>query len=149
MSVNDVDPAAVDPREFARLVKDASSGELKQLMHSAARTPVLDKIFHDMPGVFRGDRAGALAAVIHWKVGDRPDGGVDTYELIIEDGVCVCSAAPEREPRLQMSIGGVDFLRMVTGNANPVSLFMRGRLRAKGDVGLAMKVPNLFEPPRA
>ncbi|MFI2407877.1 SCP2 sterol-binding domain-containing protein [Micromonospora chersina] len=102
-----------------------------------------------MPGVFRADRAGTTTAVLHWKVGDRPGGGADTYELVIADRTCTRSAAPDRPATLELSIGGVDFLKMVTGNANPVALFVLGKLKARGDIGLTARVPNLFDVPKA
>lgn len=148
MSVNDVDPATMEPLEFARLVKRISTTELREIMQDDRRAPILDKIFHDMPGVFRADRAGTINAVIHWHVADRPDGGVDTYELVIANGTCELSAKPEREPRLALTLGAVDFIKMVTGNANPMMLFMRGKMKAKGDLGLTTKFPNLFDTPK-
>src|SRR5262245_48401600 len=148
MTIDDVDPVTMDPHEFARAVKVADSDELNRLMQGERRTRVLEKIFTDMPGVFRADRAGSLDAVLHWQIGDRPDGGSDTYELVISQGTCRLSPAPEQQPQLRLAIGAVDFLRMVTGNANPLLLFMRGRLRAKGDLQLVGKVPGLFDVPK-
>jgi putative sterol carrier protein len=144
-----VNPATLEPREFAQVVKRSSASDLKRLMTGEQRRAVLDEVFVRMPNVFRADRAGSINAVLHWKVGDRPDGGADTYELVIADRTCTLSDGPDRTPTLEMSIGAVDFLKMVTGNANPIALFMLGKLRAKGDVGLTARVPNLFDVPKA
>ncbi|MFI5929076.1 SCP2 sterol-binding domain-containing protein [Micromonospora sp. NPDC051543] len=141
-------PKAGDPRDLARFVKAVSTEELRGLLCSERRTAVLDGVFKGMPDVFRPERAGGLDAVIHWRVGDRPGGGYDTYELVIADGSCELSPAPTHPPRVTMTISGADFLRMVTGVASPVALFMRGKLTARGDLGLVMKVPQLFEAPR-
>ena len=149
MSVHDVNPATLEPREFAQLVKRSSADELRRLMTGEQRRDVLDAVFVRMPGVFRADRAGTTTAVLHWKVGDRPGSGADTYELVIADRTCTLSAAPDRPATLELSIGGVDFLKMVTGNANPVALFVLGKLKAKGDIGLTARVPNLFDVPKA
>lgn len=140
---------ARDPREFARLVKKTPADALKRMMQGERRTTVLDEIFTGMPAVFRPEKAGTINAVIHWRIGDRPDGDVDTYELVIARGTCELSAKPEHEPTLALTIGAVDFLRTVTGNANPMMLFLRGKMKAKGDLGLATKFPNLFDPPKA
>jgi putative sterol carrier protein len=145
MPVDDVDPATLNPQGLKRLVTTKTVDELRELMLSDRRGAVLDKIFSDMPDVFRADRAGTLSAVIHWKVGDRPDGGQDTYELVIADGRCTVSDVPSREPKLTLTIGSVDFLKVVTGNAHPVVMVMRGRLKTKGDVGLTAKFPGLFD----
>ena len=148
MSANVPDPASMDPREFAQLVKKTPADDLKQVMQSERRTVILDEIFARMAGLFRPDRAGSTNAVIHWIVGDRPDGGADTYELVIADGSCALSPKPEHEPKLALNLGSVDFLKVVTGNANPVTLFMTGKLKAKGDLGLAANIANLFDIPK-
>lgn len=149
MSVDDLNPATLAPGEFAQLVKRSPPDELKRLMRGERRKAVLDEIFRRMPGVFRPERAGTMNAVVHWRIVDRPDGGQDTYELVIADGTCVVSAFPECEPRLALTIGAVDFLRVVTGNGNPMTLFLRGRMKAKGDLGLATRFPNLFDVPKS
>lgn len=140
---------SADPREFAALVKTAPADQLEAIMRSDKRGEVLDEIFSRMPGLFRADRAGNTNAVIHWNVGDRPDGGLDTYELVIENGTCTLSQTPQREPKLALTLGAVDFLKVVTGNANPVMMFMTGKLKAKGDLGLAANIANLFDMPKA
>lgn len=117
-------------------------------MRSAHRTTVLDGIFVRMPSLFRADRAGSIEAVIHWSVGDRRQGAADTYELVISGGVCELSARPEREPRLTLNLDDIDFLKLVTSNASPVAMFVLGKMKAKGDVALALKIPNLFDIPK-
>ncbi|GAB3058632.1 SCP2 sterol-binding domain-containing protein [Micromonospora schwarzwaldensis] len=148
MAINDTNPATMDPREFARLVKRTPTAELRQMMHSERRSVVLDELFSRMPGVFRADRARTLDAVIHWFVGDRPDGGVDTYEMVIAGGTCALSPAPRAEPDLTLALGAVDFLNLVTGNAHAVGLVMRGKLKTKGDLALTAKFPSLFDVPK-
>jgi hypothetical protein len=148
MFAEGVNPATLAPKEFAQLVKRSPADHLRRLMQGDQRKAVLDEIFGRMPGVFRSEKAGDTNAVVHWRIADRPDGGEDTYELIIADGSCRVSAAPQRQPKLALTIGAVDFLRVVTGNANPMTLFLRGRMKAKGDLGLATRFPSLFDTPK-
>jgi SCP-2 sterol transfer family len=145
MSVLDEAGSTMDPKEFAELVKKTPTDELKQIMQSERRTAVLDGVFARMLGAFRPERAGSLDTVIHWIIGDRPDGGADTYELVIANGTCELSPKPEHEPKLVLTIGAVDFLKVVTGNGNAVMLFMSGKLKAKGDLGMAANIPNYFD----
>lgn len=149
MSALDDAGSTMSPEEFAELVKKTSNDELKQVMQSERRTAVLDGIFTRMPGTFRPDRAGSVNAVIHWIIGDRPDGGADTYELVIANGTCELSPKPEHEPKVALNVGAVDFLKVVSGNGNPVMLFMTGKLKAKGDLGLAANIANYFDIPKA
>jgi putative sterol carrier protein len=150
--MTDIDPSefgSVDPEQFAQLVKKASNDQLKTIMQGDERGKVLDAIFARMPTLFRADRAGSTNAVIHWNVGDRPDGGVDTYELVIAGGACTLSPEPANDPKLSLTVGAVDFLKIVSGNGNPMMLFMQGKLKAKGDLGLAANIANLFDIPKA
>ncbi|NEA33579.1 SCP2 sterol-binding domain-containing protein [Streptomyces sp. SID13031] len=144
-----VDMSPLDDRlAFARQVKAASGGELLDLMQSPRRASIVADIVEDLPAVFLADRAGDLEAVVHWKVTGRPDGGTDTLELVITQGTLVVSPEPARTPRLTLTLGPVDFLRMVTGNANAKLLFLRGRMKARGDLGLTTRFPTLFDTPR-
>jgi putative sterol carrier protein len=140
---------ALDPKQFSQVVKGASNDQLTALMKGDMREKVLGEVFGRMPSLFRADRAGSTNAVVHWTIGDRADGGSDTYELVIANGACELSPAPSHDPKLALTLGGADFLKVVSGNANPVMLFMTGKLKAKGDLGLAAKIGDLFNIPKA
>ncbi|GLY00469.1 MULTISPECIES: SCP2 sterol-binding domain-containing protein [Actinoplanes] len=137
-----------DPQTFARQVRAASERDLGQLMGGESRGAILDGIFRRMPEVFRPDRAGDLRAVVHWHVTDGA-GGADVYEVVIEDGRCTTAPGTSREPRLTLRLDAVNFVRMVTGAAAAWTLFLRGRLKARGDLGLTRTFPTLFDTPRA
>jgi len=143
------DFANVDPKEFAQLVKTTPDAQLAGVMGSDNRGKILDAIFARFPALFRADRAGSTSAIIHWNISGRPDGGVDTYELVIADGACTLSPTPDQDPKLAVTVGPVDFLKVVTGVGNPMMMFMTGKLKAKGDLGLAANIANLFDIPKA
>jgi putative sterol carrier protein len=143
------DFANLDPQQFAQIVKSTPDSQLADVMKSDARKSILDAIFARFPTLFRADRAGATNAVIHWNITDRPDGGADTYELVIANGTCVLSESAEQDPKLTVTVGPVDFLKVVSGNGNPMMMFMTGKLKAKGDLGLAANIANLFDMPKA
>ena len=54
----------------------------------------------------------------------------------------------DREPRLTITLGAVEFLKVISGNANPMMMFMSGKLKAKGDLALAANIPNYFNLPK-
>ncbi|NUT33003.1 MAG: SCP2 sterol-binding domain-containing protein [Hamadaea sp.] len=143
------DFTSLDPSAFAQLVKSASDAQIAEVMSSDVRPKVLDEIFRRMPSLFRPERAGNTSAVIHWSITGAADGGVDTYELVIADGACTLSETPSHDPKLALTVGPVDFLKVVSGNGNPVMMFMTGKLKAKGDLGLASNIANLFSIPKA
>jgi putative sterol carrier protein len=143
------DFTSVDPKKFAQIVKSTPDSQLAEVMQSELRGKILDEVFGRMPASFRADRAGGTNAVIHWVITGRPDGGADTYEVVIADGACTVSDSAQREPRLTLTLGPVEFLKVVSSNANPVMMFMTGKLKAKGDLGLAANIANLFDLPKA
>ncbi|MFU8872341.1 SCP2 sterol-binding domain-containing protein [Micromonospora sp. SL4-19] len=141
--------ANLSPKEFAQLVKSTSDDKLADVMSGDLRGKILGEVFDRMPSLFRADRAGATNAVIHWSITGRPDGGTDTYEIVIENGTCTVSDSPSREPKLSLTMGPVEFLKIISGGGNPVMMFMTGKLKAKGDLGLAANIANLFDIPKA
>ncbi len=143
------DFAHITPTEFARLVKATPDAEIHRLLGGAQRTAILGGIFARMPESFRPEHATGLDAVIHWTITGGPDGS-DTYEVRIVDGRCETTPTPTTgSPTLGITVAPVDFVKVSSGNANPVMMFMSGRLKAKGDMGLAVKIPHLFAVPKA
>ncbi len=147
-----IDPSqfkSLDPVGFAELIKGASREQLAEVMAGPERAAILSEIFGRFPAQFRADRAGATTAVIHWIIGGRADGGEDTFEVVIADGACVISPEPATEPKLAVTLGGAEFLQLLSGTTNPMMMFMTGKLKAKGDLGLASNLANLFDLPKA
>jgi putative sterol carrier protein len=140
--------SSVDPKQFAQIVKSTPDSKIAEVMQSDLRGKILNEVFGRMPSLFRADKAGSTNAVIHWILTGRPDGGVDTYEVVIENATCHVSEPPERDPKLSLTMGPVEFLKIVSGGANPVMLFMTGKVKAKGDLGLAANIANLFNIPK-
>jgi len=137
--------ATIGPKEFAQLVKatpDSTIAEVK------GRSKILDEVFNRMPTLFRADRAGATQAVIHWNITGGPGGSTDSYETVIENGACTVTNKPVREPKLAMTMDPVTFLKVVSGDGNPMMMFMTGKIKAKGDLGLAAQVAKLFDIPK-
>ncbi len=118
-------------------------------MSGPERAKILDGIFNQMPTLFRADRAGATQAVIHWIITGGAGGTGDTYETVIENGACTVTNQPAREPKLAMTMDPVTFLKIVSGDGNPMMMFMTGKIKAKGDLALAAQVAKLFDIPKS
>ncbi|MBO0829923.1 MAG: SCP2 sterol-binding domain-containing protein [Streptosporangiales bacterium] len=149
IDVDQLDMRALSPEDFARLVKDASKADLAEVMAGEHRTRVLDAVFARMSERFRPDRAPSRPSAVHWHLKGRPDGADDHYELMIEDGTCTVSAPPEHEPRVTVTVEGVDFLKLVSGNASATTLFFTRRLILQGDLGLGAGLTDMFDIPKA
>jgi putative sterol carrier protein len=141
--------AAIGPKEFAQLVKATPDSTIAEVMAGDSRGKILDEVFDRMPTLFRADRAGSTQAVIHWNITGGPGGSTDTYETVIENGACTVTNQPAREPKLAMTMDPVTFLKVVSGDGNPMMMFMTGKVKAKGDLGLAANIAKLFDIPKA
>lgn len=140
---------SLDPKEFAQLVKSTPDSKIAEVMAGDGRGKILDGVFDRMPTLFRADRAGSTQAVIHWNITGGPGGSSDSYETVIENGACTVTNQPVREPKLAMTMDPVTFLKVVSGDGNPMMMFMTGKIKAKGDLGLAAQVAKLFDIPKA
>ncbi|WP_418960040.1 SCP2 sterol-binding domain-containing protein [Streptomyces tritici] len=143
-----LDFAAVSPAEFARLVKGLSDRQIKELAADAAlRERVLREVFGRMRQQFRPEAAGTLDALIRWKITGASDA---VYETRIAEGRCeVTEGRSEAEPRTTLVLADADFLKLVSGNANPVTMFMMRKLKIAGDVALASGLTRYFDIPKA
>ncbi|MDT0307392.1 SCP2 sterol-binding domain-containing protein [Streptomyces sp. DSM 44917] len=143
-----LDFASVTPQEFARIVKGLSKKEVSQLAEdSALRTRVISEVVKRMQEQFKPEKAGSLKALIRWEVSGDP---VVVYETEVKDGkVTVTEGRSEREPRVTLTANDYEFLRLVSGNASPVTQFMTRKLKVNGDIGLASALPKFFDIPKA
>jgi putative sterol carrier protein len=139
-----------DATQLAKLVAGATDEQLAESMaEEASRKATLDEIFRRMAEHVDADRAKGVSAVIHWKILDRPGGGYDHYEVVVDDGTCTVAETPAAQPRVTFKVKPVDFLKLVSGvQAGPV-LFMTGKLTIEGDLMFASQVAGYFQIPQA
>jgi putative sterol carrier protein len=147
MSESPVEVPDIDIAEVSRLVREVPDKDLDALMQSDQRPVVLGEIFGRMAEHFRPEKAGNVEAVVHFKVLDRPGGGYDHYQVVLQGGRCTVSEHPTSRPAVTIKIKPVDFLKLVTNNASGPALFLRGRLKLDGDVMLASRLTGLFNIP--
>jgi alkyl sulfatase BDS1-like metallo-beta-lactamase superfamily hydrolase len=135
---------------FTRLVREAPPERLHQVMRSPARRPLLDGIFWQMPRQLDTARARGVHTTIRWCITGRADNGVDTYDLYVENGTARTTREPMAEnPRLTITMDGVEFLRIASGNSDPMSAYFKGRLQLSGDIMAAAQLAQMFRMPGA
>ena len=141
--------AAVEPAEFIQIVKKMSDKDVTALMATDNREAILRAIFSRMPELFRADRAGSTTATTHWSITGRPDGGADEWTVRFADGTCTALPGHDGDATLTLAMSPVDFTKVITKSGNPVMMFMTGKIKAKGDLGLAANIANFFDIPKA
>jgi putative sterol carrier protein len=140
--------AAIDPALFAGLVRDATDEQLREGL-DANRELILGEIFRRMPERFDVERAAGVEAVVEWRILERPEGGYDAWNLVLSDGQCAVAEGRADAPTVVLEIKPIDFIRLITGNANGPKLFLFGRLKIRGKLVLATRMPTFFRIPGA
>ena len=138
----------IDADEYAALVAGASEEDLERGM-AENRELVLGQVFSRMPERFRADKAGDLDAVIEWRIRGAAGGGHDRWQLAIRNGTCSVVQGGDEDPTVTLTIGPVEFLKLITGNASGPMMFTFGKLKVRGDLLLAARIQSFFELPRS
>ena len=147
VALSDGDPSDVDPSLFARLVKSASKSQLATVMSSDVRRDVLEAIFGRMSEFYSSKGASGKRQVVHWHIKDGTE--LDSFQTVLADGECTVTHGTDEDYRTALTMPGTEFLKVVTNNASPVTLFMTRKLKVEGDVGFATALQKMFTIPSA
>jgi putative sterol carrier protein len=141
-----VDLAAMRTDTFVWFVSRASPAQLNDLMaHPHLRHVVFDEVFRRMSEHLDTAKAATLRAVVHWRFTGADD--YDRFETVIENGVCTSGREPTADPRVTITLAPADFLRVVTGGVHVAMLFMRGKVKVRGDIAFAANLIGYFDLP--
>lgn len=99
------------------------------------------EVFERMPTVFSKEASKGLDAVFQFDLSG--DGGGKWY-VTVKNQTCDVKEGTNPSPNVTISMAAQDYLDMTTGKANPQMLFMSGKLRIAGDLGLAMRMQSVF-----
>ena len=70
------------------------------------------------------------------------DGG--QYHIVIKDGNADAGAGAPESPNITISMAASDFVALREGKLDPTMAFMSGKIKIKGDMGLAMKLQTVL-----
>jgi putative sterol carrier protein len=141
------DLGSLDPEQVAGTISSATDEQLREALSGPQREAIIGEVFRRMEQHFKPSSAAGVDAVIHWKITGRSDGGLDHYEVVLRDGTCTAGQDPKHEPRVTLEVDGVDFMRLVTGNAAGPMLFMSGKLKIEGDLMFSTQIQSMFTIP--
>ena len=139
--------ASLEPAQFVAVVKGMSDKEIRDDLAGPHRKAILDAVFARFPQQFLPDKAGDRSARIDFRVTGGPGDSSDTYGVVVDRGTCRVEEGAADSPDLSLMLGPAEFLKLITGSGNPAMMFMMGKIKARGDIGLASGLANWFETP--
>jgi len=98
-----------------------------------------------MPQAFIPEAAGEMKATFQLELTGEGGG---TWTLDIANGRCRVIQGPVENPTVHLTLSAQDYLAIVRGELDTMKAFMSGRAKAKGNMILLMKLPNLFKRPQ-
>ena len=104
----------------------------------------IEKVMSRTPKAFRPEKAEGVEAVVQFHFTGKE---ASNWVVKIEDGECMVEEGEAEEPRMTMTIDSQDYIDILTGKLDGMKAFMQGKVKVKGDMGLAMKFPNYFSTP--
>ncbi|GGF33033.1 hypothetical protein GCM10011519_03140 [Marmoricola endophyticus] len=145
-----VDPTALDPGDVATAVAASTKDHMREVMAGGFREIVLGEVFRRFPEFLRPDKAARIRTSVGFSIGGRADGGTDRFLVRVDRGACDVERdpGPEAERDATLVLDGVDFLRLITGQLNPVTGVLKGTLKVRGDKAKALALNAVMERPR-
>jgi len=100
------------------------------------------EIIEAMPGAFLPEKAKGLKATYQFQLTGEGGGN---WVLEIANQQCQVKEGVAVGPDATISLAAADYVALVKGELDAVGAFMKGKLKVKGNMGLAMRALDLFQ----
>ncbi len=100
------------------------------------------EIIESMPNAFVPERAKGLKATYQFELSGEGGGN---WVMEIANQQCRVREGVADKPDATISLAATDYVALIKGELDPMGAFMRGKLKVKGNMGLIMKVLDLFQ----
>ncbi|MBA1245178.1 SCP2 sterol-binding domain-containing protein [Pseudomonas japonica] len=99
----------------------------------------VNKAIETMKSKFNPAAAAGLDLVFGFRIDDTKH-----YNLIVKDGTCDIQEGENPDANVTLVMDSETLEGIVSGDTDGMQAFMQGKLRAEGDMMLAMKLSELF-----
>lgn len=96
-------------------------------------------IINSMQSKFNPSAAAGLDLVFQFNIEDG-----ENYALVVKDGTCAVEEGVNPNANVTLILDTDTLKGITTGETDGMQAFMAGKLRAEGDMMLAMKLSELF-----
>jgi putative sterol carrier protein len=100
------------------------------------------EIIEALPLAFQPDQAKGMDATFQFELTGEGGG---TWVAKIADGQCTVTEGGIDHPSATIGMEAADYVAIAQGKLDMARAFMGGKIKVKGDMGLIMKLPDLFK----
>ncbi len=104
------------------------------------------EIFEAMPTIFNPAAAAGLNKTFQWDITGEQAG---VWAFRVHDGVCEPVPGGVEKPDVTFTISDNDLIALIEGKLDAQSAFFSGKLKVAGDMGLALRFPQIFPTSRS
>lgn len=104
-------------------------------------TQTVAGVMQEMEGKFKADKAAGINATFQFDITGEGGG---QWNAVINDGAATFNEGVSDSPTVTITATADDWIKIVNGQLNPQMAFMTGKIKVKGDLGLATKLGALF-----
>ncbi len=97
--------------------------------------------FEAMKGLFNPSAAAGLNKTIQWNISGEEAG---KWAVKVANQTCEVIPGGVEKPDLTLSMSDKDWLAIASGQLNAMQAFTTGKVKATGDLSLAMRINTLF-----
>ena len=103
-----------------------------------------EQLFTQMPAYFDATKAANVTAAFQFDLSGAQGG---TWWVKIANGQAESGAGAIDNPTTTFVADAQDYINIALGTLNPTMAFMQGKIKIKGDMGMAMKLQSFFKRP--
>lgn len=101
----------------------------------------IDQIFAAMPEHFNANAAAGVDAIFQFDLSGSNGG---KYWVKVANQQVQVNEGESASPTITVTATADDYLKMINGEIAPMTAFMQGKVKVKGNMGLAMKLQTIF-----
>ncbi len=121
---------------------DAFSPKKEKGAGDATTGPTVQEIFEGLPGAFQRDKAKGVDVVFQFDI-SGPKGG--SWHVAVKEEDCNVTEGSHDSPTTTIEMADDDFVKMISGEKNAMSLYTSGKIKIGGDLMKSQLIEKLFK----
>ena len=105
------------------------------------RVNSIQEIFENMNEGFEPEKAEGVDAIFQFDMTGENGG---QYWIKVADKTVEVHEGEHDSPTMVLTALADDYIAVINGDMNPMTAFMQGKIKVKGDMGLALKLQTMF-----